>query len=435
MPTLTPNKQGNITKTVIEALPAPDPSGKLTLYSHPILKGFGVLVNGSRDVKTYVVQKDLRKKTIRRAIGSTSIFTLEQAEERAIGMLQMIKNGIDPREAKQEAEENRQRGIDEADAKERNAITLREGMEKALDLKKHSLQASTLDYYRRSIENHLSDWLDEPMKDIDKDRVLERYGAVIEKIVKAARQKNVHGKTAAKAVMISLGAVWNTLLDVDYDLPPCPVRVVSKIHKGYSISNARKNRLNNDQFQPFYEAVMKDENTVMRDAILLMLFTGFRRNEVTRLSWPEVDFDNDMIRLPGSRTKSKQSLSFPMSDYIRGLLAARRGVHKKWVFPASRGDGALIDAKYALQRIETATGIKVGNHDLRRTWTSVAANIIPFPAIEKLTDHKSKTVTTTHYIVYCDDELAAHSQSVTDALKRLCSIGKDEGKVVTLKRK
>jgi cellulase/cellobiase CelA1 len=48
-----------LTKRAVERLPAPDPSGKQTLHWDTELRGFGVLVSGTTNGKSYVVQRDV----------------------------------------------------------------------------------------------------------------------------------------------------------------------------------------------------------------------------------------------------------------------------------------------------------------------------------------------------------------------------------------
>jgi integrase len=75
-----------------------------------------------------------------------------------------------------------------------------------------------------------------------------------------------------------------------------------------------------------------------RDYLLLLLFTGLRRNEAAAPRWEEVDFASRVIRLPAVRTKAGRKLDLPMTTFVRDLLVARRsaGVEGPFVF-AGRG--------------------------------------------------------------------------------------------------
>lgn len=89
-----------LTKRSVERLPAPDPSGKQTLHWDEELPSFGVLVSGTTSVKTYVVQhriKGLGGKYRRVTIGRLDVLDLEEAQERAKGILAEMYEGKDPK--------------------------------------------------------------------------------------------------------------------------------------------------------------------------------------------------------------------------------------------------------------------------------------------------------------------------------------------------
>jgi hypothetical protein len=65
-----------LTAKSIAGLKAPDPSGKQVLYFDSELKGFGVLVSGKTNAKTFVAQRDLPGgKTRRISLGPSNILS------------------------------------------------------------------------------------------------------------------------------------------------------------------------------------------------------------------------------------------------------------------------------------------------------------------------------------------------------------------------
>ena len=90
------------TKSVIRELPAPDPSGKPTLYwpeDREATPGLGILVSDRSSSKTWVFQRDLANgKTRRIALGPVAGLTREQAWELAVPMLTAILQGRDPKQ-------------------------------------------------------------------------------------------------------------------------------------------------------------------------------------------------------------------------------------------------------------------------------------------------------------------------------------------------
>jgi len=70
-----------LTKTTIDRLKAPDPSGRQRLHWDTDLKGFGVLVSGKTNARTYIVQRDIAGISRRITIGATNVFSLDDARK------------------------------------------------------------------------------------------------------------------------------------------------------------------------------------------------------------------------------------------------------------------------------------------------------------------------------------------------------------------
>jgi integrase len=100
-------------------------------------------------------------------------------------------------------------------------------------------------------------------------------------------------------------------------------------------------------------------------AARLLLLTGARREEISSLSWSEVD--SDTIRLEGERTNSGKPRTIALSAPARTLLdAVPRG--GKYVFSFDGGKAPINGWGHAKVRINAAAGIADWRlHDLRRT--------------------------------------------------------------------
>src|SRR4051794_31238596 len=84
------------TKRAVEALPAPDPSGKQTIYWDTEQPGFGILVSGVSNAKSYVV---LPPNGRRKVIAPARATELDDARSRA---KQVLYNGADANRPKQQ---------------------------------------------------------------------------------------------------------------------------------------------------------------------------------------------------------------------------------------------------------------------------------------------------------------------------------------------
>jgi len=183
-----------------------------------------------------------------------------------------------------------------------------------------------------------------------------------------------------------------------------------------------------DRLVDWYRAVLALPNKVIRDYLLLLLFTGMRRREAAALRWDEVDFGLGVIRIPAERTKSHRTLVLPMTNIVRGLLVARLEVGRDssgFVFPGNSRSGHLEEPQAALLSIERATGIRVIVHDLRRTYITVAESTDISPlALKALVNHSmDDDVTSRHYVRLTVERLRGPAQRVADRLKELCGIG------------
>ena len=88
------------TKRSVEALKAPDPSGKQALYwGEGEYTGLGILVSGITASKSWVVQGKLGRKTKRYTIGPVSVFDIPAAWEIAREKLADLYRGKDPKKA------------------------------------------------------------------------------------------------------------------------------------------------------------------------------------------------------------------------------------------------------------------------------------------------------------------------------------------------
>jgi integrase len=167
---------------------------------------------------------------------------------------------------------------------------------------------------------------------------------------------------------------------------------------------------------------MSLENEIARDYLLLLLFTGLRRNEAARLRWdPEVDLRLGVIRMPARHTKNTRKLDLPMTDVVRGLFDKRDKDTSGWVFPAGRArSGHIEEPRFALRMVKDMTGIDITPHDLRRTYVTVAESTDISPlALKALVNHSFGDDVTAGYIVATVERLRDPAQRVADRMMEL----------------
>jgi len=396
-----------LSNTTTNRLRAPDPSGKPRLHWDTDLKGFGVLVSGKTNAKTYIVQRDVNGKTRRITIGATNVFSLDDERLDAERVLADMYRGIDPKEKRK--------------AVLAQGITLGVALDTYLIARK-TLRPKTARDYRLSVERYLPDWLETPLKDITPEMVEGRHRAIQEEVAQRGRTRIAKGYSAANSTMRVLRILWNYTKERNPDLPDNPV---NRLRRAWYPEERREGVVTATDLPAFHTAVLGLDNEVHRDYLLLVLFTGLRRNEAATLRWADVDLQERMIRLPAKRTKAGRKLDLPMSDYLHDLLTARRAIGRDgpYVFSADSKSGHMEEPRFALKRIEGATGIKATVHDLRRTFVTVAESCdIPVYALKGLVNHSMGSDVTAGYVVAGPERLREPMQKVTDKFKELIGL-------------
>ena len=110
---------------------------------------------------------------------------------------------------------------------------------------------------------------------------------------------------------------------------------------------------------------------MVSDYLLLLLFTGLRRNEAATLRFDDIDFVDRTLTIPD--TKNGEPLTLPLSDFLVELLERRaRNATGGYVFPGTGKEGHLVEPKRHVQRVVAASGVPFMLHDLRRTFAYLA---------------------------------------------------------------
>ena len=433
--------QKKLTEKSVRKLEAPP--GKQVLYWDMVMPGFGVLCSSKSATKTYVVRGSVRGRDIRKKIERVDRISLAAARLRAKEMMVNFSGGIDPRNARS------------------SSITLREALELYLNVRQN-LKPRSREEFRAVIERHLAGWCDRRLRDIDRTMVEQRHRSIAAEVEQrdimisleaaqrhraraerveehwpeaaerhrakfnAASERKPHsGYATANLAMRAFRALWNFMAERTGDLPPNPV----KLSRQWLPVAPRERLLRADDLPKFYQAVTKLPNTVARDYILLMLFSGLRRREAASLKWSDIDLRGRVIRVAAANTKANRKLDLPMADFLHDMLVARRSIgDTNWVFPADSASGYVQSPKFYFQQIAAATGIRVSPHDLRRTFITIAESTDISPiALRALVNHSLGRDVTSNYVRMTTERLREPVQRVTDQIKQLCRVKEPRG--------
>ena len=109
------------------------------------------------------------------------------------------------------------------------------------------------------------------------------------------------------------------------------------------------------EMKAFFTALAA-EDPYWQAFFLLCLFTGSRRGNVAAMEWPEIDLENAVWHIPGSKTKNKRPTTISLCAPALAILKTRHEQRNgsPYVFPAFKGDGHLSDPRKSWDRILTA---------------------------------------------------------------------------------
>ena len=399
----------HITSNFIQKLKLADTNTQQKRYYDTATKGFGIRITKG-GVKAYFIEKRIDNKTHRLTIGRWPDLTLEQAKGRAYELFNKIANGINPIAEKQE--------------QQIRSFTLEQVFNDYIATGK-SLATRTVAAYRGIVQLYLKDWQHKPIAGITREMVSQKHISI-----------GSHSKAQANLTMQLLGALF-TFANMQYTngigkalMLDNPVKIISHTQSWYDIP-VRSSIIKPHQLAKWYGGVKalgnstNNKATIVRDYLLLLLFTGLRKEEAARLEWANVDFGNRTLTV--AETKNKMSHTLPMSEFVYSLLLERHmnrhnnaAVSDEFVFAGNSINGHLVEPRKQVNRVAEATGISFTLHDLRRTFITVAESLeLSGYTLKKLLNHKSGNDVTAGYIVLDSERLRKPMQLITDKLLTL----------------
>ena len=412
----------NLTKTAVEKLPSPELKAPATcaqkFYRDDRLKGFAVRVT-STGVKTFIVEKRINAKVKRITLGRFGELTVEQARKQAQKLLGEIASGRDPVAKKKEARAK--------------SVTLGEGFERYLEVRS-GLKEATVKDYRYIMKSNFGDWLNSPMLNITKDMVGRRHSKL-----------GARSHSRANNAMRVLRAVFNFAAGEYEDARgrslflENPTRRLSHTRAWFRIGR-KQTYIKQHDLPAWYEAVMALDNDrvtgkaeVVRDYLLLIMFTGLRRTEAATMKWNQVDLVGRTLTIHD--TKNHEQHTLPLSDFLLELLSKRKAASEsEYVFHGDGKAGYLNDPRKCMNRVIEASGVEFALHDLRRTFITIAESLdIPAYALKRLLNHKMNNDVTAGYIIIDVERLRRPMQQVTDYILSVAGV-REMSNVVSFRR-
>uniref|UniRef100_UPI002626FC6C tyrosine-type recombinase/integrase n=1 Tax=uncultured Paraglaciecola sp. TaxID=1765024 RepID=UPI002626FC6C len=267
---------------------------------------------------------------------------------------------------------------------------------------------------KNKCEALLVDLLDEPLYSISAEQVKTVY-----------LQKVGKGETQLHNAMRILRSVWNWA-QAKYDESNLYLRnPVSRAMKQLGVninrSNRRTERLDDGDFKPYLKAVLRlrehDHTSAFRngrDALLFMLFSGVRLTGTVTIRVAGIDLNRLTFKII---KKGGTQVELPLNTVTEAIVRNRLAhlpEKTEYLFPGITGSGHYRDTKEVRKIVKDVSGVAVTNHDLRRTYKSIGAELEISPIlIDELLSHAREGVDA-HYIHPSMTKLREASQKVAD---------------------
>jgi integrase len=139
--------------------------------------------------------------------------------------------------------------------------------------------------------------------------------------------------------------------------------------------DVQRNRfLTEAEAEALVRSIRSDENQTAARAIMLLLLTGARRNEITFAKWEYVDWKNKTLLVPKSKSGRARVIALNQSA-LALLTSMRRDDGNPYIFPSPVTGRPSASLYFPWDRIRKRAGLHdVRLHDLRHSFASFLVN-------------------------------------------------------------
>lgn len=378
------------------------------IYRDSDLIGFAIRVRATK--QTYIVDKKLNNRVIRKTIGNVGALTPEQAKKQAQILLGEMAKGIDI-----VAEEKKERA---------KSISL---INAYIDYKTtRNLGEKTIYDYDRAMETTFKEWKNKEVTKINRDMIEKKFKNITEQSPAVA---NLHFRL--------LRAIFNFAsekycVDGEPIIPSNPCNRLKAL-KLWNRIERKETYIKPAQIKTFFHSLTIDKNDVMqmqqaKRQCMICLFTGARDQEVASLKKKNIDFEDNTITF--EKTKNHHTHVLPLGKWLREYLLdfCSDLDADDYIFPANNKSGHLKDHRKAIKQIAKDCSINFSLHDLRRTFSSIVDHDLgigftPY-TIKRLLNHAQNDVTG-GYIRFGIEDLRKPMQLIEDFILTKAGIKED----------
>jgi integrase len=342
------------------------------------LPGFGVRCRNGR--KSFVCQFRIGTQQRRETLGDVRKIKLEDARKVARQRFAQVELGVDPVATK---------------ANERAAVRLTLGhvADRYLEARKDAVRPATLAAATHFFAVQWKSFRERPIASIRRADIAARLQEII----------TAHGRVSAARARAYLSALFTWARREGL----CDSNPVTDTNNPGAGLPSRDRVLNAAEIKLIWDACGDDDpGRIAR----LLLLTACRRDEISRLSWKEVDLDRGTIVIESGRAKNRKTHALPLPAVALNLLrSVPRRRDTEFVFGGDQGYTGWANATNKL-RARMAKPVEFRLHDLRRTAATGMADLGVQPhIIEAVLNHSngSRVAATYNRSTYTAEKAAA----------------------------
>jgi integrase len=237
------------------------------------------------------------------------------------------------------------------------------------------------------------------LDEITADRVVALVGRM--------RQDGYATGTSNRVVVI-LRYIYN--LAIKWKVPGITENPTTGIEMSPEVQ--RNRFLTKEEAQELVAALAADENCTAANAILLLMLTGARRNEITHAKWEHVLWNERKLLVPLSKSGKPRWISLGASA-MSLLNSLPRNDGNEYIFPSPVTGRPSPSLWFPWRRIRARAGIEdVRLHDLRHSFASFLVNEgVSLYVVQALLGHANAR-TTQRYAHLVADTLAQATEIV-----------------------
>ena len=393
-----------LTKRIIDEL---QPMEKDQFYWDTGITGLAVKVT-PKGKKTFLVQYRPGGRgtpTRKMYIGPYGEVTLHKAKTEAKRILGLRAEGRDPALEKQQAKRRAVSNKFEAIAKD--------------FLAKHASQNRTVIETTRIIDKYvLPSWKTRSLHDLSRPDVIDLLDVIVDRGAPVMANRTLAVLRKLFNWSISRGLITSS-----------PCNGIEAPHK----EKSRDRVLNDEELVTIINTV-KQMGGAFGLIIQMLILTAQRRNEVSEMTWDELDLDNSQWEIPSSRTKNEKPHTVHLSEQAAAVISDITGIGS-FVF-TSNGKTPFSGFSKSKKRLDELSEVKEWRlHDIRRTVVSRMAQLGIAPHIaDKILNHQSGTISGVA-AVYQRHEFLEERKTALDAWGNYVQAlmdGKDKDNVVNI---